>query len=204
MESYKESGWSAMSELESELRALEANVAKQFGEEHSADECDAGDRQPEEAINLNEDEVQDAIDEEYFDDLYCVACNKSFKTDKALVSTEINNSFVFTTRLFTLFFLPQLSLHICFCIGVTTSSFAYLLIDIFMVDLSIGRRENHEKSRKHCDNLARMIEEMRQEEDGKHTPTDQTNDDGDDAGLDDEDEQLNVVAPSASKSLCVK
>lgn len=38
MEGYQESGWSAMSELTGDLEHLEAQLARQFGEEQSTDE----------------------------------------------------------------------------------------------------------------------------------------------------------------------
>jgi len=88
LEKYQESAWSSMSELEQQLKQLEMNVAQQFGEVDTSDgdsvddcaddcdserKCDGGDSDFEE-----EDFIPD-------DSLYCIACKKSFKSDKALV-----------------------------------------------------------------------------------------------------------------------
>jgi len=74
-----------MSELERELKQLETNVAQQFGdvdsdadvsdEELAATDADAG---AAEDKTLENDDVT-----EYYDSLYCIACKKSFKSDKA-------------------------------------------------------------------------------------------------------------------------
>ena len=68
-----------MSELEHQLKALEANVAEQFGDEESSvdEEDDSSDM-----AGTVEHEVADD-DELYLDSLYCVACNKTFKSERA-------------------------------------------------------------------------------------------------------------------------
>ncbi|XP_041358762.1 dnaJ homolog subfamily C member 21-like [Gigantopelta aegis] len=71
LENYKETSWSAMSGLEDDLQQLEANLAKQFGEDSA-----------EEGVGNNEEE-EACEEEEYYNDLFCVACNKSFKSEKA-------------------------------------------------------------------------------------------------------------------------
>lgn len=66
IENYKEAEWVAGEDFEQNLAALENNIAQQFDDENS----------------FSEDE------EEIDPDLYCVACNKSFRTNKALVNHE--------------------------------------------------------------------------------------------------------------------
>lgn len=82
-EEYKEQSWAAMSELEKELQQMEAQYGQEFGDASESEEeenSDVGDlEQP------DEDEV--TIDE-YYDDLYCPACDKSFKSDKAMKNHE--------------------------------------------------------------------------------------------------------------------
>ena len=65
------SEWSKFSNMESELKNIEANLAAEFGEELSSD----GDSE-------KEDMVRDS------NALYCVACNKIFKTQKAFINHE--------------------------------------------------------------------------------------------------------------------
>lgn len=72
-----------MSELERELKQLEVNVARQFGDVDSEDEY-ATDEELDAAaadnatVDNNEDEFA-----AYMNPLYCIACNKSFKSEKA-------------------------------------------------------------------------------------------------------------------------
>ncbi|XP_048759985.2 dnaJ homolog subfamily C member 21-like isoform X2 [Ostrea edulis] len=63
VENYQEASWSAMTELEGDLQKLES----QFGGE-------------------NTDEEEE--DDDYIDELFCVACNKAFKSEKAFVNHE--------------------------------------------------------------------------------------------------------------------
>ncbi|XP_011310228.1 dnaJ homolog subfamily C member 21 [Fopius arisanus] len=69
LKDHKISDWSKFSNIESELKHIEADLAAEFGEEISGDEDD-------------EDEVIDS------NALYCVACNKIFKTQKAFSNHE--------------------------------------------------------------------------------------------------------------------
>ncbi|KAJ8402358.1 hypothetical protein AAFF_G00368470, partial [Aldrovandia affinis] len=83
-ENYKEQSWAAMSELEKELQQIEAQYGQEFGdasesEEEDMDAVDGGDQNGGEGT---EEPV------EYYDDLYCPACDKSFKTDKAMKNHE--------------------------------------------------------------------------------------------------------------------
>ncbi|KAJ8306389.1 hypothetical protein KUTeg_016934 [Tegillarca granosa] len=77
VENYKEVEWSAMSELESDLKQLEANYAQQFGDHVSDGE-----------VGSNDDEEVEEEEELYFDDLFCVACNRAFKSDKSFANHE--------------------------------------------------------------------------------------------------------------------
>ena len=87
-----------MSELEQQLKQLEMNVAQQFGEldsadDDSADDNDDDDDDDDSERRCNGDDAATATDadnvkEEDFildDSLYCIACKKAFKSDKALV-----------------------------------------------------------------------------------------------------------------------
>jgi len=85
-----------MSELEHQLKQLEMNVAQQFGELDSADDdSDDDDDDDDDERRCNGDTAAaaaaadtDNYKEEDFildDSLYCIACKKAFKSDKALV-----------------------------------------------------------------------------------------------------------------------
>ncbi|KAK2587205.1 hypothetical protein KPH14_002948 [Odynerus spinipes] len=64
------SEWSKFSNVEAELKHIEANLAAEFGEELSSD---------------RNTEDEDSIDD---NTLYCVACNKLFKTHKSFTNHE--------------------------------------------------------------------------------------------------------------------
>ncbi|XP_034565392.1 dnaJ homolog subfamily C member 21 isoform X5 [Notolabrus celidotus] len=85
-EEYKEQSWAAMSELEKELQQMEAQYGEEFGDasESEDDELDAETQEKNDAEQADEDELM--ID--YYDDLYCPACDKSFKSDKAMKNHE--------------------------------------------------------------------------------------------------------------------
>ena len=70
LKGHKVSEWSKFSNIEAELKNIEANLAQEFGEQLSSD--------------------SDTDDENKIDDnsLYCVACNKIFKTHKAFTNHE--------------------------------------------------------------------------------------------------------------------
>ncbi|KAG7477088.1 hypothetical protein MATL_G00090480 [Megalops atlanticus] len=87
-ENYKEQSWAAMSELEKELQQIEAQYGEEFGdvsesEEEDTEAQDGGDLSGE---GTQTDGVEEVV--EYYDDLYCPACDKSFKTDKAMKNHE--------------------------------------------------------------------------------------------------------------------
>nr|XP_033340230.1 dnaJ homolog subfamily C member 21 [Megalopta genalis] len=67
---YKECEWTKFSNIEAELKTIEAHLAKEFGESLSSEE-DTDD----------ENAVGDST-------LYCVACNKRFKTQKSFINHE--------------------------------------------------------------------------------------------------------------------
>ncbi|XP_066566924.1 dnaJ homolog subfamily C member 21 isoform X2 [Amia ocellicauda] len=77
-EDYKEQSWAAMSELEKELQQMEVQYEKEFG--------DGSDSEEDEREVPEGDIVMDGTDElaAYYDDLYCPACDKILKTDKAM------------------------------------------------------------------------------------------------------------------------
>ncbi|XP_026784523.2 dnaJ homolog subfamily C member 21 isoform X1 [Pangasianodon hypophthalmus] len=78
-EEYKEQKWSAMAGLEQELQQMELQYGREFGDTEE---------------ELEEDRAEtDAVDgseemDDIYDDLYCPACDKSFKTDKAMKNHE--------------------------------------------------------------------------------------------------------------------
>ncbi|CAD6227433.1 GSCOCG00001115001-RA-CDS [Cotesia congregata] len=69
LQEHKESDWCKFSNIEDELKTIEANLAAEFGDELSGDS-------------------EDDNEESESDILYCVACNKHFKTPKAFVNHE--------------------------------------------------------------------------------------------------------------------
>lgn len=89
-EEYKEQSWAAMSELEKELQQIEAQYGEEFGDASESEEeeleIDTQEKSNEEgdAEQLDADEL--TID--YYDSLYCPACDKSFKSNKAMKNHE--------------------------------------------------------------------------------------------------------------------
>uniref|UniRef100_A0A8C7YRU9 DnaJ homolog subfamily C member 21 n=1 Tax=Oryzias sinensis TaxID=183150 RepID=A0A8C7YRU9_9TELE len=89
-EEYKEQSWAAMSELEKELQQIEAEYGEEFGDvsESEEDEVDMqeniGDGGGRDTEQLNGGDLM--LDD--YDDLYCPACDKSFKSDKAMKNHE--------------------------------------------------------------------------------------------------------------------
>lgn len=70
LKEHTEAEWSKFSNIENELKTIEANLAEEFGEKLSSD----GDTE-------NENQIDDNT-------LYCVACNKIFKTHKSFINHE--------------------------------------------------------------------------------------------------------------------
>lgn len=73
LENYKETEWSSTSALEDHYKQLEANYADEFGDH---------------ALSAGSSDSQEEIEEEVYDDLFCVACNRAFKSDKAFINHE--------------------------------------------------------------------------------------------------------------------
>lgn len=74
MEACQENEWSKFSNLEKELKDIEASVAKEFGDEDSSYD--------EKSTDDSEDEYEESSH------LFCIACNKLFKTEKAFQNHE--------------------------------------------------------------------------------------------------------------------
>ncbi|XP_029921086.1 dnaJ homolog subfamily C member 21 isoform X4 [Myripristis murdjan] len=89
-EEYKEQSWAAMSELEKELQQIEAQYGEEFGDASDSEEeeqdMDTQDKSNEDAADAEQLDGDELID--YYDDLYCPACDKSFKSDKAMKNHE--------------------------------------------------------------------------------------------------------------------
>ncbi|XP_033019756.1 dnaJ homolog subfamily C member 21 [Lacerta agilis] len=82
VEQYKEQSWIVMSDLERELQQMEAQYEKEFG-----DGSDEGEKEEEQ--ESKDDKLSEEGEEaDFYDDLYCPACDKSFKTDKAMKNHE--------------------------------------------------------------------------------------------------------------------
>ncbi|MEE6458003.1 hypothetical protein FKM82_000141 [Ascaphus truei] len=76
-EQYKEQSWMAMSDLEKELQQMEAQYEKEFGDRLDFDD-------EEETEGQNGKASDEGEEDDVNDDLYCPACDKAFKTDKAM------------------------------------------------------------------------------------------------------------------------
>uniref|UniRef100_A0A8C6KDA3 DnaJ homolog subfamily C member 21 n=1 Tax=Nothobranchius furzeri TaxID=105023 RepID=A0A8C6KDA3_NOTFU len=84
-EDYKEQSWAAMSELEKELQQIEAQYGEEFG--------DASESEDEEEVEVDSQEKNSEggggkRQNKCYDDLYCPACDKSFKSEKAMKNHE--------------------------------------------------------------------------------------------------------------------
>ncbi|NWT45471.1 DJC21 protein, partial [Chroicocephalus maculipennis] len=83
-EQYKEQSWITMSDLERELQEMEAQYEKEFG-----DGSDDEDELEEQETKGIEDKLNDETEEaEFVDGLYCPACDKLLKTEKAMKNHE--------------------------------------------------------------------------------------------------------------------
>ncbi|CAL8279116.1 unnamed protein product [Merluccius merluccius] len=88
---YKEQSWAAMSELEKELQQMEAQYGKEFGDASESEEEEEEEEEEERVDGQDKTNGQPDEDElvvDYYDDLYCPACDKSFKSDKAMMNHE--------------------------------------------------------------------------------------------------------------------
>nr|XP_055223670.1 dnaJ homolog subfamily C member 21 isoform X1 [Gorilla gorilla gorilla] len=84
VEQYREQSWMTMANLEKELQEMEARYEKEFGDGSDENEMEEHELKDEED-GKDSDEAEDA---ELYDDLYCPACDKSFKTEKAMKNHE--------------------------------------------------------------------------------------------------------------------
>ncbi|XP_041487299.1 dnaJ homolog subfamily C member 21 isoform X2 [Microtus oregoni] len=79
-EQYREQSWMTMANLEKELQEMEARYEKEFGD--GSDENEVEEQEPKHGLDgKDSDEAEEVA---LYDDLYCPACDKSFKTEKAL------------------------------------------------------------------------------------------------------------------------
>ncbi|XP_012695778.2 dnaJ homolog subfamily C member 21 [Clupea harengus] len=85
-EDYKEQSWASMTELEKELRQMEARYGQEFGDTSESEE-EEGDTL-ETTNNGCGDNVQTEEMDDFDDSLYCPACDKYFKSDKAMQNHE--------------------------------------------------------------------------------------------------------------------
>uniref|UniRef100_A0A9L0S6J5 DnaJ heat shock protein family (Hsp40) member C21 n=1 Tax=Equus caballus TaxID=9796 RepID=A0A9L0S6J5_HORSE len=83
-EQYKEQSWMTVADLEKELQEMEARYEKEFGDGSDEDELEEHELKDEQD-GKDSDEAEDA---ELYDGLYCPACDKSFKTEKAMRNHE--------------------------------------------------------------------------------------------------------------------
>uniref|UniRef100_A0A8C9KXV1 DnaJ heat shock protein family (Hsp40) member C21 n=1 Tax=Serinus canaria TaxID=9135 RepID=A0A8C9KXV1_SERCA len=83
-EQYKEQSWITMSDLERELQEMEAQYEKEFGDGSGGE-----DELEEQETKSIEDKLNDETEEaELVDGLYCPACDKLLKTEKAMKNHE--------------------------------------------------------------------------------------------------------------------
>ncbi|XP_072228105.1 dnaJ homolog subfamily C member 21 isoform X2 [Leuresthes tenuis] len=87
-EEYKEQSWAAMSELEKELQQIEAQYGKEFGDTSESEEEEVDVERNSEEGGDAEQPDGDVLTIDDYDDLYCPACDKSFKSDKAMKNHE--------------------------------------------------------------------------------------------------------------------
>ncbi|XP_031173349.1 dnaJ homolog subfamily C member 21 isoform X2 [Sander lucioperca] len=91
-EEYKEQSWAAMSELEKELQQIEAQYGKEFGDASESEEeepdMDTREKNSDEGGDAEQPNGHELTIDDYYDGLYCPACDKSFKSDKAMKNHE--------------------------------------------------------------------------------------------------------------------
>ncbi|KFP85769.1 DnaJ subfamily C member 21, partial [Apaloderma vittatum] len=82
-EQYKEQSWITMSDLERELQEMEAQYEKEF--EDGSDYAELEEQETKDVEDKLNDENEEA---EFVDGLYCPACDKLLKTEKAMKNHE--------------------------------------------------------------------------------------------------------------------
>uniref|UniRef100_A0A8C6FWB6 Uncharacterized protein n=1 Tax=Moschus moschiferus TaxID=68415 RepID=A0A8C6FWB6_MOSMO len=83
-EQYREQSWVAVADLEKELREMEAQYEKQFGDGSGEQEAE----EPELRDGQDDKDSEEAEDAELYDGPYCPASDQSFKTEKAVRNHE--------------------------------------------------------------------------------------------------------------------
>ncbi|KAM7320755.1 dnaJ homolog subfamily C member 21 [Alexandromys fortis] len=83
-EQYREQSWMTMANLEKELQEMEARYEKEFGD--GSDENEVEEQEPKHGLDGKDSDEAEEV--EFYDDLYCPACDKSFKTEKAMKNHE--------------------------------------------------------------------------------------------------------------------
>ncbi|XP_017403773.1 dnaJ homolog subfamily C member 21 isoform X2 [Cebus imitator] len=83
-EQYREQSWMTMANLEKELQEMEARYEKEFGDGSDENEMEENELKD----GRDGKDSDEAEDTELYDDLYCPACDKSFKTEKAMKNHE--------------------------------------------------------------------------------------------------------------------
>ncbi|KAK1345378.1 hypothetical protein QTO34_014089 [Cnephaeus nilssonii] len=83
-EQYKEQSWMTMADLEKELREMEARYEKEFGDGSEEDEGE--EHELRDGQDGKDSDEADGV--ELYEGLYCPACDKSFKTEKAMRNHE--------------------------------------------------------------------------------------------------------------------
>ncbi|XP_030048883.1 dnaJ homolog subfamily C member 21 isoform X2 [Microcaecilia unicolor] len=88
-EQYKEQSWITMSELEKELQQMEAEYEKEFGDGSDYSQ-EMKELEEEQQTEWQNDKASDEANEgsELYDELYCPACDKSFKTERSIKNHE--------------------------------------------------------------------------------------------------------------------
>ncbi|XP_054163091.1 dnaJ homolog subfamily C member 21-like [Oppia nitens] len=87
LENYQESEWTSMAALEDNLKEIEQHL----DDEHNKKKKSKKSRKLVDNTDTIEDmngENEDEDDNEYEDNLYCIACDKAFKSDKAFANHE--------------------------------------------------------------------------------------------------------------------
>ncbi|XP_034752573.1 dnaJ homolog subfamily C member 21 isoform X3 [Etheostoma cragini] len=91
-EDYKEQSWAAMSELEKELQQIEAQYGDEFGDASESEEeelyVDPREKNKDVGGDAEQPNGQELTIDDYYDGLYCPACDKSFKSDKSMKNHE--------------------------------------------------------------------------------------------------------------------
>ncbi|NXW23121.1 DJC21 protein, partial [Circaetus pectoralis] len=83
-EQYKEQSWMTLSDMEKELQEIEAQYEKEFGDGSDAED----ELQQQETKGIKDKQNDETEEAEFGGDLYCPACEKFLKTEKAMKNHE--------------------------------------------------------------------------------------------------------------------